>query len=165
MLTPVGGGIPHGVLQKMGPGGNVGQLTEHKPRWMGTHETVQSTPDTVQKCNKAQADTETGEGTGAAGSGSAEPDPLGKKSKGGKKGSESQVPEMVENLPSESGSVSEPLTYIVTAAQLEPATAKVQDQAGGTVGEPDARQTRKFPASANQESLKFRKELAGEHLS
>lgn len=46
LLTPIGGGIPHGVLE-MRPGGNFGQLTEHRPRWMGTHETVQSPPDTV----------------------------------------------------------------------------------------------------------------------
>uniref|UniRef100_A0AAQ5Z7U4 Myomesin-1 n=1 Tax=Amphiprion ocellaris TaxID=80972 RepID=A0AAQ5Z7U4_AMPOC len=58
LLTPVGGGIPHGVLSKMGPGGNVGQLTEHRPRWTGSHETVQSPPDTMQKRIKAQSDTE-----------------------------------------------------------------------------------------------------------
>lgn len=55
LLTPLGGGIPHGVLE-MRPGGNLGPLTEHRPLWMGTHETVQSPPDTVPKC-KAQTDT------------------------------------------------------------------------------------------------------------
>uniref|UniRef100_A0A8C4NUY3 Myomesin-1 n=1 Tax=Dicentrarchus labrax TaxID=13489 RepID=A0A8C4NUY3_DICLA len=39
----------------MGPGGNVGQLTEHRPRWTGTHETVQSPPDTIQKRSKSSA--------------------------------------------------------------------------------------------------------------
>lgn len=54
LLTLIGGGIPHGVLE-MRPGGNFGQLTEHRPRWMGTHETVQSPPDTVPM-GKTQTD-------------------------------------------------------------------------------------------------------------
>uniref|UniRef100_A0A4W6CL23 Myomesin-1 n=1 Tax=Lates calcarifer TaxID=8187 RepID=A0A4W6CL23_LATCA len=84
----IGGGIPHGVLPEMGPGGNVGQLTEHRPRWTGTHETVQLLPDTVQKCNKkAQADTEAREGPGAASSVLTEPAPKESKSKGGKRAS------------------------------------------------------------------------------
>ncbi|XP_055018209.1 myomesin-1 [Boleophthalmus pectinirostris] len=59
----IGGGIPHGVLE-MGPGGNLGQLTEHRPLWMGTHETVQSPPDTVPK-GKAQTCNDPRQGPGA----------------------------------------------------------------------------------------------------
>jgi len=163
VLTPVGGGIPHGVLQKMGPGGNVRQLTEHRPLWTGSHETVQSLPDTIQKCNKAQADTEAGEGAGAAGSGLAEPDPFETKNKGGKRGSVSWAPELVENLPSESGSVSEPLTDMITVAHVEQVTAEVNDQAAETFSEPEGWQARKFSvdASANQEGGRPRRDSAG----
>nr|CBN82081.1 Myomesin-1 [Dicentrarchus labrax] len=88
----IGGGIPHGVLPEMGPGGNVGQLTEHRPRWTGTHETVQSPPDTIQKRSKAQADTEAREGAGAASSGLVQPNPAENKSKGGKRGTSPAPP-------------------------------------------------------------------------
>ncbi|XP_061821645.2 myomesin-1-like [Nerophis lumbriciformis] len=57
----IGGGIPHGVLPEMGPGGKAGQLTLHRPRWMGTHDTVQLSPDTMQ-LSKAQTDPEHGQG-------------------------------------------------------------------------------------------------------
>lgn len=163
LLTPVGGGIPHGVLPEMGPGGNVGQLTEHRPRWTGTHETVQSPPDTMQKC-KAQADTEAREGARAASSGLA--DPTESKNKGGKRGSVSWAPDLAKDLLSESvsDSVSDSLTDIVTAAHLDPVSAEVQDQAVETAGEPEAEQARKFSvdASANRETARSRRESAGE---
>ncbi|KAF7669977.1 hypothetical protein LDENG_00105610 [Lucifuga dentata] len=150
----IGGGIPHGVLPEMGPGGNVGQLTEHRPRWTGTHETVQSSPDTVQK-RKAQTDTEAG--VRANSSGLAEPDPMEIKSKGGKRGSVSFAPNLAKDLVSESvsGSVSDSLTDIVKDAHLDPVGAEVQDQAA-------TGKTRKFlvDASANGERAKSRRELA-----
>ncbi|KAG7231160.1 hypothetical protein INR49_011991 [Caranx melampygus] len=154
-----GGGIPHGVLPEMGPGGNVGRLTEHRPRWTGTHETVQSLPDTMQKCNrKAQADTEARKGAGAAGIGLAEPFPVESKNKGGKRGSVSWAPDLAKDLVSNSvsGSVSNSPTDIVAAAHLDPVSAEAQDRAVETANGPQARQTRKF--SANLETAKPRRE-------
>lgn len=162
LRTPVGGGIPHGVLPEMGPGGNAGQLTEHRPRWTGTHENVQSPLYT--KCNQAQADTKARQGAGPDSSALTQPDPVENKHKGGKKGSVSWAPDLAKDLVSESvsDSVSDSLT-----AQLEPVTAEVQDQAVKTVNEPEAKQARKFPvdASANLETARPRRELEGEHWS
>ncbi|TKS87631.1 Myomesin-1 190 kDa connectin-associated protein 190 kDa titin-associated protein [Collichthys lucidus] len=158
----IGGGVPHGVLPEMGPGGNVGQLTEHRPRWTGAHETVQSPPDTKQKRNKAQADTEAREGAGDASSGLAQPDPAECKSKGCKRGSVSWAPDLAKDLVLESvsDSVSDSLTDI--AAHLDPGTAEVQDQAVETVNEPETKQARKFSvdASANRETARPRRESA-----
>ncbi|XP_034069843.1 myomesin-1 isoform X2 [Gymnodraco acuticeps] len=152
----IGGGIPHGVLPEMGPGGNAGQLTEHRPRWTGTHENVQSPLYT--KRNKAQADTKARQGAGPDSSALTQPDPVENKHKGGKKGSVSWAPDLAKDLVSESvsDSVSDSLT-----AQLEPVTAEVQDQAVKTVNEPEAKQARKFPvdASANLETARPRREL------
>ena len=165
-LTPVGGGIPHGVLPEMGPGGNVGQLTEHRPRWTGAHETVQSSPDTKQKCNR-KAQTDTGacrEGAGAAGSGCCtEPDPSESKNKGGKSGSVSRAPDLAKDLVPESvsGSVSNSHTDKVTATCLEPVTAEVQDVE--TADGPEAAQARKFSVDANPETARPRRESTGEH--
>eukprot|EP00064_Thunnus_orientalis_P013818 superscaffoldBa00002307_g13858 len=155
----IGGGIPHGVLPEMGPGGNVGQLTEHRPRWTGKHETVQSPPDTMQK-RKAQADTEARQGARATSSGLA--DPTESKNKGGKRGGVSWAPNLAKDL-SVSGSVSDSLTDIVTAAHLDPVSAEVQDQAVKTAGEPEATQARKFSvdASANRKTARPRRESAG----
>ncbi|XP_042255243.1 myomesin-1 isoform X2 [Thunnus maccoyii] len=154
----IGGGIPHGVLPEMGPGGNVGQLTEHRPRWTGKHETVQSPPDTMQK-RKAQADTEARQGARATSSGLA--DPTESKNKGGKRGGVSWAPNLAKDL-SVSGSVSDSLTDIVTAAHLDPVSAEVQDQAVKTAGEPEATQARKFSvdASANRKTARPRRESA-----
>ncbi|XP_074477554.1 myomesin-1 isoform X2 [Sebastes fasciatus] len=142
----IGGGIPHGVLPEMGPGGNAGQLTEHRPRWTGTHETVQSPPDTMQKRNKAQADTEARQGA------LAQPDPVESKRKGGKRGSVSWAPDLTKDLVSESvsDSVSESLTDVATAAHVDPVTA---------VNEPEAQQARKFSvdASTNRETARPRR--------
>lgn len=81
LLTPIGGGIPHGVLLKTGPGGNVGQLIQHMPLWTVVHETVQ-----------CPLDTESREGARAA----------------GKRGHVSWAPDLVDNL--STGSVSELIT-------------------------------------------------------
>lgn len=166
LLTPIGGGIPHGVLPKMGPGGNVGQLTEHRPRWTCTHDTVQSSPDTKQKCNKAQADTKAREGSRAAHS---EPHPVESKTKGDKRGSVSWTPDLAKDLLTESvsGSVSDPLTDVVTAAHLDPVTTEVEDQAVGTAKEPEAWQACKFSVdgSANRERTRPKGESSGEHKS
>lgn len=170
LLTPVGGGIPHGVLPEMGPGGNAGQLTEHRPRWTDTHETVQSLPDTKQKCNKkTQADTEAREGTRAAGSSLTEPNPTGSKNKGGKRGSVSWAPDLLTDLAIESvsGSVSNSPIDIVTAAHLDPVTAEVQEPAVEPANGPGAGQERKFSldASANRETARPRSKSTGEHRS
>lgn len=153
----------------MGPGGNAGQLTEHRPRWTGTHETVQSLPDTMQKRSKAQADTEARQGAGAASSALTQPDPVDSKRKGGKSGSVSWAPDLAKDLVSESvsDSVSESLTDIATATHLDSVTAEVQDQAVETANESDAQQARKFSvdASANRETATSRRESAGEHRS
>ncbi|CAJ1082496.1 myomesin-1 isoform X2 [Xyrichtys novacula] len=155
----IGGGIPHGVLPEMGPGGNVGQLTEHRPRWTGTHDTVQSPPDTKQKCNKAQTDTESREGVWAARSGPSGPDSAESKSKRGKRGSVSWAPDLAKDLVSESvsDSVSDSLTDKGTAAHLDPVPAQVQDQ---TVNEPENKQARKFSvdASGNRGTARPRRE-------
>lgn len=163
--NPIGGGIPHGVFPEMGPGGNAGQLTEHRPRWTGTHETVQSFPDTKQMHCKTQADTEAREGVGAAGSGCTGPDPMEGKNKGCKRGSLSWAPDLVKNSESVSDSVSGSCTDI--AAHLDPVPTEVQDQAVETVIEPETRLARKSSvgASTNQETTRPGRESAGEHWS
>lgn len=164
LLTPVGGGIPHGVFPEMGPGGNMGQLTEHRPLWTGTHETVQSLPDTMQTCNnKAQADTEARGGCRAASSGLTVPDPVERKTKGGKRGSVSWAPDLDKDMLSEF--VSDSLADVV--AHLEPGTTEVQDQAGETASESEVGQARKFSvdASANRDAARPRRESTGEHWS
>ncbi|TNN26206.1 hypothetical protein EYF80_063657 [Liparis tanakae] len=113
----------------MGPRVNAGQLTEHRPRWTGTHETVQSPPDTMQKRNKAQADTEASQGAGAASSALAQPD-----RKGAKRGSVSWAPDLAKDL------VSDSLTDIATAAHLDPTVAPGR--------EPEAQRARKFSVDA-----------------
>ncbi|XP_078147413.1 myomesin-1 isoform X1 [Centroberyx gerrardi] len=163
----IGGGIPHGVLPEMGPGGNVGGLTEHRPRWTGTHETVQSPPDTMPK-RKAQADTEPGAGAGAragagaASSGRSEPVTMEGKNKGGKRGSVTWAPNLAKDLCSESvsGSVSDSLTDIVPDAHLArvPATGEVKDQAVAAASDPAIGQTCKF--SANRERERPRRDSA-----
>ncbi|XP_053714779.1 myomesin-1 isoform X1 [Synchiropus splendidus] len=102
----IGGGIPHGVLPEMG--GNVGQLTEHRPHWTGTHATVQPPADTQ---NKAQADTAARPGPGAA-----------------RSGKKPGAPYLAKDLVSESvsDSVCESLTDIGTRAHVEPARAEAQ---------------------------------------
>lgn len=145
----------------------MGQLTEHRPRWTGTHETVQSPSDTKLKRNKAQADTEAREGAGATRSGLAGPDPVEGKSKGGKRGSVPWAPDLAKDLVSESvsDSVSDSLTDIAT--QLDPVPAAVHDQAVKAVNEPETKQARKFSvgASANRETARPRRESSGEHRS
>lgn len=153
LLTPVGGGIPHGVFPEMGPGGNMGQLTEHRPRWAGTHETAQSSPDTKQKRSKAQADTEAREGAGV--------DPTEGKKQGRKRGSVSWAPDLAKDLVPESvsDSVSGSLTDIAAHLGL------VQDQAVETVSKPETKQARKFSvgSSANRDTARPRRESAGEN--
>lgn len=165
LLTPVGGGILHGVLPKMGPGGNVGQLTEHRPRWTGTHDTVQFPPNTMQKRNKAQADSESREGARAASSDLTDPDPRETKNKWGKRGDGSRAPELAKDMHSEpvSGPIPESHTDTITAAHCDPVTAEAQDQAVETADEPDASQARKFSVDGNREKAKPQRESAGEH--
>lgn len=151
----------------MGPGGNVGQLTEHRPRWAGTHETAQSSSDTKQKHSKAQTDTEAWEGPGAASPGLTRPNPMERQNKGGKRGSVSWAPDLAKDLASESvpDSVSDSLTDV--AAHLDQVPAEVQDQALETFTEPETKQACKFSvgASANQKTARPRRESAGEHWS
>lgn len=156
--NPVGGGIPHGVFPEMGPRGNIGPLTEHRPRWTGTHDTVQYSPDTKQTCSKAQTDTEAREGAGAASSGLEGPHPTESKNKGCKSGS-CCTPDLAKDSESVSDSVCGFLTDI--AAHLDPGAAGVQDQAV----EPETKQARKSSvgASANQETASPGKRSAGEH--
>lgn len=158
--NPVGGGIPHGVFPEMGPRGNTGPLTEHRPRWTGTHDTVQSSPDTKQTCIKAQTDTEARKGGGAASSDLAKPRPTESKNKGCKTGSSCCTPDLAEDSESVSDSVSGSLTDI--AAHLDP---EGQDQVTETITEPETKQACKSSvgASANQESARPGKQSAGEH--
>lgn len=160
--NPVGGGIPHGVFPEMGPRGNIGPLTEHRPRWTGTHDTVQFSPDTKQTCVKAQADTEARKGAGAASSGLAKPHPTDSKNKGCKTGS-CCTPDLAKDSESVSDSVSGSLTDI--AAHVDPGAAEAQDQVIETITEPETKQARKSSvgASANQESARPGKQSAGEH--
>lgn len=167
--NPVGGGIPHGVFPEMGPRGKIGPLTEHRPRWTGTHDTVQYSPDTKQTCSKAQTDTEAregaraGAGAGAATSGLSRPCPTEGKNKGCEGGRSCCTPDLAKDSESVSDSVCDSLTDI--AAHLDPGAAGVQDQALGTITEPDTKQARKSSvgASANQETARPGKRSAGEH--
>ncbi|KAF3703699.1 Myomesin-1 Myomesin family member 1 Skelemin [Channa argus] len=159
----IGGGIPHGVLPEMGLRGNMCQLTEHRPRWTGTHETVQSPPDTMQKCNKkAQADTEAREGCRAASSGLTVLDPVERQSSGVKRGFVSWAPGLAKELVSESvsDSVFNSLTDIVTVQHLDPVTAEIQDQAAETAEKSEAGQACKFyvDASANRDTERPKRE-------
>lgn len=159
--NPVGGGIPHGVFPEMGPRGNTGPLTEHRPRWTGAHDTVQLSPDTKQTCIKAQTDTEArkgaGAGAGAASSGLAKPAPAESQKKGCKTGGSCCTPDLAEDSESVSDSVSGPLTDV--AAHVDPA----QGQVTGALTEPETRQARKSSVGANQESARPGKQSAGEH--
>lgn len=159
--NPVGGGIPHGVFPEMGPRGNTGPLTEHRPRWTGTHDTVQFSPDTKQTCVKAQTDTEARKG--AASSGLAKPHPTDSKNKGCKTGSSCCTPDLAKDSESVSDSVSGSPTDI--AAHLDADAAKGQDQVTESIPEPETTQARKSSvgASANQESASPGKQSAGEH--
>ncbi|CAG5896189.1 unnamed protein product [Menidia menidia] len=136
----IGGGIPHGVLQTMGPGGNARRLTEHRPLWTGSHDTVQSLPDTVRKRCRAGADTE--------------PEPRDTGSKGDQSGGVSRAPDPVENQPSGSDLVSEALTDTSTAAHFEKAPPELNSQGA---------EARKSPVdvSADQEGAKPRTEPEG----
>lgn len=167
LLTPVGGGIPHGVFPEMGPRGIVGQLTEHRPHWMGTHEIAQSSPDTQKKHNKVQADTAARKGARAVSSGPTGCNPMEGKALGCKRDSVSCAPDLAKDLVSESvsDSVSGSLTDI--AAHLDPVPAEVQDQAVETVNEPETKQARKFSlkASASLGAAKPGRESSGEHWS
>lgn len=159
--NPVGGGIPHGVFPEMGPRGKIGPLTEHRPRWTGTHDTVQYSPDTKQTCSKAQTDTEAREGARAATSGLSRPRPTEGKNKGCEGGRSCCTPDLAKDSESVSDSVCDSLTDI--AAHLDPGAAGVH--ALGTITEPDTKQARKSSvgASANQETARPGKRSAGEH--
>lgn len=147
----------------MGPRGNTGPLTEHRPRWTGSHDTVQLSPDTKQTCIKAQTDTEARKGAGAASSGLAKPHPVESKNKGCKTGGSCCTPDLAEDSESVSDSVSGSLTDI--AADLDPGAAEAQGQVIEAVTEPESRRARKSSvgASANQKSAGPGKQSAGEH--
>ncbi|XP_024910202.1 myomesin-1 isoform X3 [Cynoglossus semilaevis] len=156
----IGGGIPHGVLQEMGPGGKAGQLTEHRPRWTGTHDPVQSLPDTKLK---AQTDTDTREESGSEPTGIEPTSSPQNKTKGAKKGSVSWAPDLERDLVSESSSdaVSNSHTDTETAAHLEPDPAPGQDVDLGSATVADAGQERKFSLDSNvskQETEKPRRD-------
>lgn len=163
LKPPVGGGIPHGVLPEMGPGGNAGPLTEHRPRWTGAHETVQSPPDTMRKHNKAQADTEAGgQGAAAASSALAPPRPGECKREGGKRGSVSWAPDPAKDLVSESASDSacDSLTDAAASARLGPVTAGGPVTSAAGCG-PGARKL-SVDASADREAAGPRRGSTGE---
>ena len=93
------------MLPEIGPGGNAGGLTEHRPRWAGTHAAVQPPADTMLKLN-AQTDSVSGAGAGpGAGAGTTSSDPsessepmlTGSKGKGGNRGSVTWAPDLVQD--------------------------------------------------------------------
>ncbi|XP_054620870.1 myomesin-1 isoform X2 [Dunckerocampus dactyliophorus] len=155
----IGGGIPHGVLPEMGPGGKAGQLTPHRPRWTGTHDTVQFSPDTLQT-SKAQADPEHGQGQGPTAASSGPSDPAERKNKGAIRGNVSQAQNVVKDHLSQSapGSLCEPLTDI--EAHLGSFHAEVH--AVKTADGPEAEQACELSvdASANQETARPHSESA-----
>lgn len=151
----------------MGPGGKAGQLTEHRPRWTGTHDPVQSLPDTKLK---AQTDTDTREESGSEPTGIEPTSSPQNKTKGAKKGSVSWAPDLERDLVSESSSdtVSNSHTDTETAAHLEPDPAPGQDVDLGSATVTDAGQERKFSLDSNvskQETEKPRRDSSGEHWS
>lgn len=135
----------------------MGRLTEHRPRWTGTHATVQSPPDTMQK-RKAQADTEAREGPGGAAA--AQPRTVDSRAapKGCERRSGPWTPALAKDplTQSVSGLGSESLTDVVTAAHLEPVSAELQVHAVGA--EPEVAQARKFSGDRAQ----TRRESTGE---
>lgn len=156
LLTPVGGGIPHGAFPEMGPSGIVGQLTEHGPRWAGTHESARSSPDTPPKKHvTAQAGAEARKGGGASSSGCTGCDPARGQSLGCEPDSASCAPHLATDPESASDSLRDSLTDIAAAHLAEPLP----------VDQPEARQASKFPldASAGQETAKPRRGSTGEH--
>ncbi|KAJ8010357.1 hypothetical protein DPEC_G00074220 [Dallia pectoralis] len=103
----IGGGILHGVLSEweLPWGGNVGELTEHMPRWTGTHEAVQRPSYTTLKLN-AQTDSLPGDEAVSL-------SPLGSpgalaKGKGGKRGSVTWAPDLVTESVTEPTEATEP---------------------------------------------------------
>uniref|UniRef100_H3DIB2 Myomesin-1 n=2 Tax=Tetraodon nigroviridis TaxID=99883 RepID=H3DIB2_TETNG len=111
----IGGGIPHGVFPEMGPRGNTGPLTEHRPRWTG------ASPPTLSK-------------HALKSSGLAKPAPAESQKKGCKTGGSCCTPDLAEDSESVSDSVSGPLTDV--AAHVDPA----QGQVTGALTEPETRQ-------------------------
>ncbi|KAL6097690.1 myom1 [Pungitius sinensis] len=148
----IGGGIPHGVFPEMGPGGNAGRLTEHRPLWTGAHETVQSPPDTMRRHTRAQADTEAGghgghggHGAAAASSALAPPRPGGGgKREGSERGSVSWAPDLAKDLAPDS--LCDSLTDMAAAGAPAAAARLDPPPAGGAGREPAAR---KLPVDAS----------------
>lgn len=115
----------------------------------------------MQKCNKnALTDTESREGCRAASSGLTQTVPKDSKNQGDGGRDESWAPVWAKDLVSES--VSSSLTDKVTAVQLEPVTAEVQDQAVDTADKAEAEQERKFSVAASAKRDKARPRTAGE---
>lgn len=173
------------LLPELGPGCNVGGLTKHRPRWAGTHETVQSPPDTMLKL-KAQTDSVPGKGARAgagagAGAGASaeatsfclsEPVSMGCKSKGAKRCNVTWAPDLTEEFVSDSlsGSIFDPLTHTVTEALKDHAQVtggEVKGQAAVAAEVPVTGQTRKssIDPSATRDRERPRRDSAGENRS
>lgn len=145
----------------MGPRGNTGPLTEHRPRWTGTHDTVQFSPKTKQMCIKAQTDTEAGKGAGAASSGLAKPPPMESKNKGCEGGGSCCTPDLAKDSKYVSDSVSGSLTDI--AAHLDAGAAEAQQQVIEPITETKQARKSSVGASANRELARPGRQSAGEH--
>ncbi|XP_046879441.1 myomesin-1 isoform X3 [Hypomesus transpacificus] len=159
----IGGGIPYGVLPEIGPGGNAGGLTEHRPRWAGTHAAVQPPADTMLKLN-AQTDSVSGAGAGPgarAGTTSSDPsessEPVLSKDKGGKRGSVTWAPDLVQDSFYDSDPVpvpnsninSGPDSVVDPAVDSVLATDEVQSQAVAQEQVPVVGQARKSSVDAS----------------
>lgn len=162
LLTPVGGGIPHGAFQEIRQSGILGQLTEHGPRWAGTHEPARSSPDTLLPKNhvRAQPDAEARKGGGVWSSGHLGCDSSEGQSHGcGPETASCPDPSLAKDQESVSNSDCDSLT------DLAATTAAAHLVESLPVDKPEARQASKFPldSSAGLETTKPGTGSTGEH--
>lgn len=137
----------------------MGQLTEHGPRWAGTHESARSSPDTPPPKNHvtAQPGAEARKGGGASSSGHTGCDPNGGQSYGC---GPSCAPRLAKDPRSMPDSDWESFTDLATTT-----TAAAHLAESLPVDQPEARPASKFPldASAGLDMAKPGRRSTGEH--
>lgn len=126
----------------------MGQLTEHGPRWAGTHESARSSPDTPPPKNHitAQPGAEARKAGGAWCSGRTGCDPTEGQSHGCGPDTASCAPSLAKDPGSMSESDWDSLTDLAATATT---TAAAHLAESLPVDQPEARQASKFPLDAS----------------
>lgn len=139
----------------------MGQLTEHEPRWAGTHESAHSSPDTPPPKNHVTAHpgAEARKGGGAWSSCPTGCDPT----EGQSHGCGSDTASCAPSLAKDPGSMSDSDWDSLTDLAATGAAAHLADTL--PVDQPEARQASKFPldASAGVDTAKPGRRSTGEH--